>query len=135
MKNPFPNERTLTRIDYARLTRLASQQHDPDSPVQLLLDNSEQVPSASVPATVITMYTQLLLRGEAEAEPQKVTLCYPADAEPAQGFISVLSPLGASLIGMREGDLAQWRTPLGEERSARIVEVLFQPEATGDYTL
>ena len=51
-----------------------------------------------------------------------------------QGFISVLSPLGASLLGLRVGDVAQWRTPRGEERMARVVEVLFQPEASGDYT-
>jgi regulator of nucleoside diphosphate kinase len=33
------------------------------------------------------------------------------------------------------GDVAQWRTPLAQERSARIVDVLFQPEASGEYTI
>ena len=65
----------------------------------------------------------------------KVTLCDPDDAEPSQGFISVLSPLGASLLGLRAGDVARWRTPVGQERMARIVDVLFQPEASGDYTI
>jgi regulator of nucleoside diphosphate kinase len=46
----------------------------------------------------------------------------------------VLSPLGGSLLGLRVGDVAQWHTPRGEERMVRVVEVLFQPEASGDYT-
>jgi regulator of nucleoside diphosphate kinase len=80
------------------------------------------------------MYTQVLLRSERPSAPFKVTLCYPADADPAVDFISVLSPLGASLLGLGVGDIARWRTPLGEERTARVVEVLSQPEASGDYT-
>jgi regulator of nucleoside diphosphate kinase len=76
----------------------------------------------------------VLLQGDTGTAPYKVTWCYPDDAEPSQGFISVLSPLGASLLGLQAGDVAQWRTPFGEQRTARIVEVLFQPEASGDYT-
>ena len=130
-----PTERTLTQIDYARLTRLASlSERDAYGAVQALLEDSDLVTSAAVPASVVTMYTQVLLQGDAGTAPYKVTLCYPDDAEPSQGFISVLSPLGASLLGLRVGDAARWRTPLGGERMARVLEVLFQPEASGDYT-
>jgi regulator of nucleoside diphosphate kinase len=129
-------ERTLTHIDYVRLTRLASlSEREAAGAVQALLENSDLVASAAVPATVVTMHTQVLLQGDTGTAPHKVTLCYPDDAEPSQGFISVLSPLGASLLGLRVGDVAQWRTPLGGERRAHIVEVLFQPEASGDYTI
>ena len=68
-----------------------------------MLENSELVASAAVPGTVITMYTQVLLQGVVGPEPYKVTLCYPDDAEPSQGFISVLSPLGASLARPASG--------------------------------
>ena len=136
METQSPIERTLTQIDYARLTRLAPlSEREAYGAVQALLENSDLVASAIVPATVVTMYTQVLLQGDAGTAPYKVTLCYPDDAEPSQGFISVLSPLGASLLGLRVGDVARWRTPFGGERKARIVEVLFQPEANGDYTI
>lgn len=136
MGTQSPAERTLTQTDYVRLTRLASlSERDAYDAVQALLENSDLVASAAVPATVITMYTQVLLQGDTSTDPYKVTLCYPDDAEPSQGFISVLSPLGASLLGLQAGDVARWRTPVGEERTARIVDVLFQPEASGDYTL
>ena len=136
METQSPAERTLTQIDCARLTRLAPlSERDAYGAVQALLENSDLVASADVPATVVTMYTQVLLQGDKGTAPNKVTLCYPDDAEPSQGFISVLSPLGASLLGLRRGDIARWRTPFGGERMARIVEVLFQPEASGDYTI
>jgi regulator of nucleoside diphosphate kinase len=63
---------------------------------------------------------------------QVVTLCYPQDAEPAAGFISVLSPVGISLLGLR-ADVARWQTPHGEECAAVIECIQFQPEASGDY--
>ncbi|HSV45166.1 MAG TPA: GreA/GreB family elongation factor [Ramlibacter sp.] len=136
METQSPVERTLTQTDYVRLTRLASLSgRDAYGAIHELLEISDLVASAAVPATVVTMYTQVLLRGDTGTAPYKVTLCYPDGAEPSQGFISVLSPLGASLVGLRVGDAARWRTPLGEERMARIVDVLFQPEASGDYTL
>ncbi|AEG91690.1 GreA/GreB family elongation factor [Ramlibacter tataouinensis] len=135
METQLSAERTLTEIDYLRLTRLLLQSEPGTSEaIQDLLDNSVLVGSPSVAPTVITMYTQVLLEHVPHAARYKITLCYPDDAEPSQGFISVLSPLGSSLIGLRAGDVAKWRTPGGEERAARIVDVLFQPEATGDYT-
>ncbi|TFZ05687.1 transcription elongation factor GreAB [Ramlibacter henchirensis] len=129
------SERMLTKLDHVRLTRMAARlEPGASQSVQSLLDDSYLVPSPAIPASVITMYTQVLLQGEPPSAPFKVTLCYPADAEPARGFISVLSPLGASLLGLEVGDIARWRTPVGEDRTARVLQVLFQPEASGDYT-
>jgi len=136
MGTQSPDERMLTQIDYVRLTRLASlSARDAHGAIQALLESSDLVPSAAVPASVVTMNTQVRLQGDTGTAPDKVTLCYPDDAEPSQGFISVLSPLGASLLGLQVVDVARWRTPVGQERMACIVDVLFQPEASGDYTL
>ena len=80
------------------------------------------------------MYSQVIVEDLASKKRQKLTLCYPNDAEPHQGFISVLSPVGASLLGQRVGAIARWRTPNGDGCAAEIVTLLFQPEASGDYT-
>jgi regulator of nucleoside diphosphate kinase len=133
-----PVERTLTELDHVRLLRLVAQAGAPLPPgaeaIQDLLDNSDVVAPRAVPPTVLTMYTQLLLQDPAGGPAQKLTLCYPADADPAQGFVSVLSPVGAALIGLRVGEMARWNTPAGVPATARIVSILFQPEASGDYT-
>ncbi|UJW83324.1 GreA/GreB family elongation factor [Hydrogenophaga sp. SL48] len=132
MHKNHAGERLLTEIDFARLSNLRGAQLPPE-----LLDTLESldlVPSREIPPDIITMYSQVIVEDLESKKRQKLTLCYPADAEPHQGFISVLSPVGASLLGQREGAIARWRTPNGEACAARILTLLFQPEASGDYT-
>jgi regulator of nucleoside diphosphate kinase len=81
------------------------------------------------------MYSQVELQDLPTGLRSKLALCYPADAEPAAGFVSVLSTVGASLIGLRVGNVARWSTPAGEERAAEILAMLFQPEASGDFAM
>ncbi|MGV3570028.1 MAG: GreA/GreB family elongation factor [Ramlibacter sp.] len=131
-----PVERTLTQIDHVRLTRLVGRAGalPGAEAMRQLLECSDLVASPAVPPTVVTMYTQALLEDPAGGEPYKLTLCYPDHAEPAQGFVSVLSPVGAALLGLRVGAVARWCTPGGHAGAARILSILFQPEASGDYT-
>ncbi len=130
--DPFSfNERTLTELDAVRLDRLRRQ----GAALRMddLLDTASVVPSREVAPDVVTMYSQVLVR-DAQGSEQRLTLCYPDDAEPAAGFISVLSPVGLALLGLPVGSVARWRTPGGVLHSAEIVALLFQPEASGDYT-
>jgi len=134
-------ERTLTEIDHRRLTVLMQRvKSDPRllpflEPLDELLSYSDLVEPARVPPDVVTMYSRVLLEDLSGTAPAKFTVCYPEDAEPAQGFVSVLSPVGTSLLGLRVGDVAHWQVPHGVAQSARVREMLFQPEATGDYSL
>ena len=136
----LPLERTLTELDHARLKRLLPQagtaaREAGIAALQAAVDNAELVGARAVPPDVVTMYSRVQLV-EAESGRRHVyTLCYPADAEPAEGFVSVLSPVGASLLGLRVGAWARWQTPGGEEVQAQVQAVLFQPEASGDFTL
>lgn len=124
-------ERMLTERDFSRLSKL----FDGQLPADLadLLSATEVVLSRDVPAKVVTMYSQVELVDVNTRRRQKLTICFPGDAEPAAGFISVLSPVGLSLLGLKEGAVARWVTPTGEVCSAEVVSVLFQPEASGDY--
>lgn len=132
-------ERTLTELDHARLSSLM--RNDPRralalphrAAIEAVLDGCAIVPSQQVPPDVVTMYSQVELRDPHSGRSQTLTLCYPTDAAPAAGMVSVLSPVGASLLGLTPGSVAQWSTPGGEERHAEIAAIKFQPEAEGDY--
>ena len=126
-------ERTLTDLDFARLTKLASRQLPP--PLADVLECAEVTCSRSVPADVVTMNSRVELVDLQTRRRQTLTLCYPGDAAPAAGFISVLSPVGNSLLGMRCGTLAKWNSPMGDECAAEIAAIVFQPEASGDYSM
>ena len=133
----LPAERMLTHTDHVRLARLLAEHgaalQGADT-MQDLLESSDLVPPRAVPPAVVTMYTQVLLQDLAgDAPPYQLTLCYPRDAEPGSGFVSVLSPVGSALLWLQAGDTARWQGPAGRQGAARILSVLFQPEASGDY--
>ena len=124
-------ERTLTDLDYSRLTKLVG--HQLPTVLEDLLANADITNSRAVSANVVTMYSRVELVDVHTHRRQVLTICYPQDAEPAAGFISVLSPVGISLLGLKVGDVATWHTPHGEECAAVVEGIQFQPEATGDY--
>jgi regulator of nucleoside diphosphate kinase len=125
-------ERTLTDLDFARLTKLSSEQLP--SAFSEMLDGVELTSPRDIPADVVTMYSRIEVVDVHTARRQVLTVCYPRDAEPAAGFISVLSPVGSSLLGLRVRDIAKWLTPNGEQCAAEIVAIHYQPEESGDYT-
>jgi regulator of nucleoside diphosphate kinase len=125
-------DRTLTELDHVRLTKLIAAKSHPD--LDELLDMVEVTPSREIAPDFVTMNSQATIVDTRSGQRQRLTLCYPTNADPATGFVSVLSPVGMSLLGLRIGATAQWRTPGGEEFSAQVAEVHYQPEASGDYT-
>jgi regulator of nucleoside diphosphate kinase len=137
----FALERTLTELDHVRLLNLARRErHSDGSPlprqtIEHVLDACAIVPSRRIPPDVVTMYSQVMLQDLVTGVRSKLTLCYPADAEPAAGFVSVMSPVGASLLGQTVGSVARWSSPAGDERAAEVLAILFQPESSGDYAM
>ncbi|SCK51860.1 regulator of nucleoside diphosphate kinase [Variovorax sp. HW608] len=126
-------ERVLTELDHVRLRKLQGARAHPA--LESLLDLAEVTRSREVPADIVTMHSKITIVDAQTGQRDQMTLCYPPEADPAKGFLSVLSPVGMSLIGLRLGAVAHWNTPGGEARSARVEEILFQPEASGEYTL
>lgn len=125
-------ERTLTDLDHARLTKILGQHFS--STLSELLDSVKVTNSRTAPPDLITMYSRVEVVDVHTHRRQVLTLCYPGDAEPVAGFISVLSPVGSSLLGLKAGEVARWHTPNGDECAAEVVAVQYQPEASGDYT-
>lgn len=135
-------ERTLTELDHVRLLNLLRRDVRGDAAfagqtqtIEDVLDASALVPSREVTSDVVTMSSQVLLRDLQTRQRSTLTLCYPADAVPAAGLVSVLSPVGTALLGLRRGSIARWSTPTGDQRAAEIVDILFQPESSGDYAM
>lgn len=133
-------ERTLTDLDHARLSSLLRRGAGGQEPATAgpgitdVLAICAIVPARQLLPDVVTMNSQVLLADATSGQRSALTLCYPANAEPSVGRVSVLSPVGASLLGLSAGDMARWSTPAGDERAAEILAVTYQPEASGDYT-
>lgn len=92
------------------------------------------VPPTSVDADTVTMNSKVCLRDLDSGTSQVVTLAYEADADPFGEKLSVLTGLGASLLGSRVGDVVELQTRRGRRR-LRVERILFQPEAAGEFEL
>jgi len=89
---------------------------------------------AEMPRDVVTMNSRVRLTALDSGAELVYTRVFPADADFKAGKISVLAPIGTALLGERVGAEIQWEVPAGVRR-LRIEELLYQPEAAGDYHL
>jgi regulator of nucleoside diphosphate kinase len=133
-------QRTLTVLDHTRLQELVPHNRrllDPRiaQTIEELLDDADLLPSQAIPPDVVTMRSRALVQDLATSEQYSLTVGYPSDTRPGEGVVSVLSPVGASLLGLRLGTVASWRAPDGKVHAARVMAIHFQPEASGNYTL
>jgi regulator of nucleoside diphosphate kinase len=80
------------------------------------LDRARIVPDAEVPDDVVTLGSIVELEDLGDGEVDTFTLVLPAEADPAQGRISLLAPLGMGMLGFRAGDEFEWPVPAGKAR-------------------
>lgn len=136
MNHTATSMRVLTELDHVRIDRLlARSQRASDDTLHSVLGDADIVPNRQVPGDVVTMYTRVCVEDPHDGSQRTLAVCYPEDADPNAGFVSVLSPIGTALLGRRIGEMAQWCTPGGQVQRLRIAQLLFQPEANGEFTL
>ncbi len=71
------------------------------------------VPASEVPSDVVTMNAAVICTDEVTGARRRFTLVYPRQADIAQGRVSVLSPVGMALLGLRIGQSIEWPAPAG----------------------
>jgi regulator of nucleoside diphosphate kinase len=117
---------TLGAGDFSRLDQLASaaEYKLPDVAGFLgqELERARVVPPREVGDNVVTMGSRVVFKDDA-GETHDLILVYPEDADVEKGKISVMTPVGAALIGLKVGQSIQWRTRSGEERTLEVLQV------------
>jgi len=98
------------------------------------LNRANVVKSTEIPPDIITMNSKARLKDLNTQEEMIFALVFPDDANISEKKISILAPIGTALIGYRVGDVIQWNVPAGL-RKLKVEEILYQPEAIGDYNL
>jgi regulator of nucleoside diphosphate kinase len=123
----------ITAIDKDRLEELIAYEHGP-AIVELEheIERAVVVDPHEVARDVVTMNSRVLLH--LDDDEMEVDLVYPQDADERSGKLSVLSDVGAAILGYQEGDAIDWMV---SDRTRRILidKVLYQPEAAGDFHL
>ena len=129
----------VTEPDYDRLSALIETTRERNGvDIEYLkklaaeLDRAEIVDPKDIPDDVITMRSKVRLKDLVTGQANTYSLVFPTEADFDEGKISILAPIGTAILGYKSGDTIEWSVPSGLRRS-KVDEILYQPEAAGDY--
>jgi regulator of nucleoside diphosphate kinase len=88
-----------------------------------VLMNSRMVPHERLPADRVAMNSRVAYREEPRGERRTIVLVHPSEAAASDGRISVLSPVGRTLLGRRAGSVASISVPGGRALTIRVLEI------------
>jgi regulator of nucleoside diphosphate kinase len=126
-----PNRRgkpgiVVGKIDHERLTKRAASvaERMPEISEELVseLDRARVVPDASVPEDIVRIGSAVAYRTDTGDE-RTVTLVYPGQADISAGKVSILTPIGTALIGLKTGQSISWTARDGHRHELTILTV------------
>lgn len=98
------------------------------------LNAAQIVEPDKIPGNVVTMNSIVKISFLNTGKQVEFQIVYPNKANMKEKKISVFSPIATALLGYKAGDEIDWIVPAGPTK-IRIDEIVYQPEAAGDYNL
>lgn len=124
----FDDDIFITTADFGRIETLAYLRLDPDHPaVPVLaakLEAAVLCRPEDIPGDVVTVNTGVRYRVDGDAAPTSCILVHPDQYVPTGQHVSLASPLGAALIGEREGARVSYSDDQGRGRMLTIEKVV-----------
>jgi len=131
----------LSKLDFTRILdsiKVAKQSNKLNAAeAELLLgelNSAEIVEPQEIPVNVVTMNSIVTISFLNINKSVNFQLVYPNEADIKKNKISIFSPIATALIGYKVSDEIEWVVPSGLIK-IRIDEIIYQPEAAGDYHL
>ena len=87
------------------------------------LDCASICPADRSMRNVVMMESEVSFRDDISGHVRTMTLVYPEAADVGASRISVLTPIGAALIGLSAGQTIEFQTPSGGWRSLTVTDV------------
>lgn len=103
----------ITRHDHRRLLALLDRHPDSEVAAALAAELDRATLVDTLPADVVGMHSRVHFRNEANGHEHSVLLAWPETAAQHPGGLSVLTPAGAALLGLRTGNVIDWPAPAG----------------------
>ncbi len=102
------------------------------TPLLTELKRAKIMTPETMPSDVVTMRSIVKLVYKNTGKIMQVQLVYPNESDLTKNKISVFAPIATALLGYRKGDTVFWKVPGGEAELV-IDEIIYQPEASGDF--
>lgn len=120
----------FTLDDYKLLTAYLNNWHGNTAverrSVQELLDELKQaklVDEDEFPADAVRLNSKVKIKAEGREDIMELVLVMPDKADMKAHKVSVVAPVGAALIGFRQGQQVSWQVPAGR-KTFTILEVV-----------
>ena len=117
----------VSNADYERLTDLAtaSLERLPEVANELLseMDRAKVVQDGSVPDDVVRMGSTVTFKSD-DGNIRTFKLVYPAEESLDEHRISVMTPIGAALIGLGVGQSISWTARDGRRHELTVLKVV-----------
>lgn len=131
------SRKAVTESDYRKLSALAAAvrggvRPERAQPLERGLREALLFKGEDITRDFVTMDSVVRIVEPSTGEKYTYKLVFPADADISSGRISVLSPLGASLLGRRSGETFHYSSP-GGNVEVRVEGIDFQPEDNAIY--
>ena len=127
----------INEFDAERIDRLLEQPAYANSPVANALndelDRAQMCAPEDMPHDVVSMNSQVRFRDLTTGEERVRTLVFPAQMTDSSSQLSVMAPVGAALLGLHAGSAIHWELPGGTSTHLEVLELLYQPEAAGEF--
>lgn len=124
---------TLTESIADRLSELAAAASPPQAEVaeylERELDRARIVPDDQLPGKTVTIGSRVTFLDVAAEQQHTVTVVWPKDGDITLHRMSVLTPVGAALIGLKAGQGISWKNRAGLWRRLTVEAVVEDPEA------
>ena len=92
----------VTDRDFSRLQALVGQSEHPLAiSLEEELTRAKRLQQSSIPPDIVTMNSQLIYRDLDSGKELAVSLVYPHEEDISQSKISILSPVGIALLGLK----------------------------------
>ena len=117
---------TIPAADHERLIHLAetARSTNPDIAEYLARElNRADIGEGSSDGARIRMGSRAEYRDEGTQQTRSIRVVYPFEADPGAGRISVLTPIGAALIGLSKGQSIDWSDRSGKPRRLTVLKV------------
>lgn len=98
------------------------------------IGDAKIVEPSLMPPDVVTMNSVVKLSFGDGTKALTIQLVYPEEANVNEHKISIFAPLAVALLGSKKGSILQW-TANKKSLNLKIEEIVYQPEAAGDYHL
>lgn len=87
------------------------------------IGRAKVVPDSRLPDDVVAMRSTVRFVDEASGVERTLQVVYPPEADIEAGKVSILSLVGAGLLGLRTGQSISWPDRAGHNRPLRIIAV------------